>query len=43
MCESGECKVCGKNTIMYSYAGDGYYCFEHYSQLFHPIKIVGDN
>jgi len=38
MCESGECKVCGKHTIMHSYVADGYLCFEHYSKLLNDKK-----
>lgn len=38
--EDGHCKKCGKLTIMYSYAGGGYLCLEHYYKFIDSIKIV---
>ena len=38
--ESGECKECGKTTIMYSYLGNCYYCLEHYDKFIKSIKSI---
>lgn len=38
----GSCKVCGEVTIMFSYAGKGYLCLNHYNKFIRSIKIYGD-
>lgn len=42
MCKSGNCKICGKGSIMFSYIGKGYLCLEHYSKMIASVKIVED-